>query len=558
MIGTEFRYTPEYKSSDLSQRVSAPFQQLSASMRQQQEAQRKAQAAADAAARKERLAERNRQYSKLYGVATKGFDGWSEQTIREYERQVDQSMKKVLSAPDQDSANQITTQEALRLLRLHGQGDKHAKLYTGQNSAHDQYVQWDAGAIPWKVDGMEPITSGEDLVERENRWENATINLRTEDVNGYQTSVGDYVAPNGMLIKDEAEQMFQSQGIPYDIQTDPGTGMVSIVPQAEGMEPIVIGGPLMQHPNLGSRQWFMPESQSIAMPFAEFAANTGLRKNVQDIEANYNSDESPITREEAMATARGAAMTIFMNDPRAQAGAAQLYQETYGVPFNENDFVPNPATGQSRAQAEGRAKRPEELYLDKVMPILGSFEKRENKSTTSPTRRAQMTEWQNTSKQPISGLPSDIRYEDIPAKFAVFKEDAELLRSLEGEDGVDVAIPEGKTMKFENELVNHVVMYPDANVVLVRKVNADPGTPRSDFFSIDDPQLYESLAAGDTYQWKKVPEKPYFVLKIKEKDAQGNRVYTQEFRTLESNLKDEYKASLEPTGTPLKDIYLDR
>ena len=258
MIGTEFRYTPEYKSSDLSQRVSAPFQQLSASMRQQQEAQRKAQAAADAAASKERLAERNRQYSKLYGVATKGFDGWSEQTIREYERQVDQSMKKVLSAPDQDSANQITTQEALRLLRLHGQGDKHAKLYTGQNSAHDQYVQWDAGAIPWKVDGMEPITSGEDLVERENRWENATINLRTEDVNGYQTSVGDYVAPNGMLIKDEAEQMFQSQGIHYDIQTDPGTGMVSIVPQAEGMEPIVIGGPLMQHPNLGSRQWFMP------------------------------------------------------------------------------------------------------------------------------------------------------------------------------------------------------------------------------------------------------------------------------------------------------------
>ena len=558
MIGTEFRYTPEYKSSDLSQRVSAPFQQLSASIRQQQDAQRKAQAAADAAARKERLTERNRQYSKLYGVATKGFDGWSEQTIREYERQVDQSMKKVLSAPDQDSANQITTQEALRLLRLHGQGEKHAKLYTGQNSAHDQYVQWDAGAIPWKVDGMEPITSGEDLVERENRWENATINLRTEDVNGYQTSVGDYVAPNGMLIKDEAEQMFQSQGIPYDIQTDPGTGVVSIVPQAEGMEPIVIGGPLMQHPNLGSRQWFMPESRSIAMPYPEFAKNEGLRKNVQDIRGNYNSDESPITREEAMATARGAAMTIYMNDPRAQAGAAQLYQETYGVPFNENDFVPNPATGQSRAQAEGRAKRPEELYLDKVMPILGSFEKRENKSTTSPTRRAQMTEWQNTSKNNITGLPSEIRYEDIPSKFALFGKDAEIVRGLEAEDAVDITIPEGKTMKFENELVNHIVMYPDANVVLVRKVNADPGTPRSDFFSIDDPQLYESLEAGDTYQWSKLPEAPYFVIKIKEKDAQGNRVYTQEFRTLESNLKDEYKASLEPTGTPLKDIYLDR
>ena len=558
MIGTEFRYTPEYKSSDLSQRVSAPFQQLSASMRQQQEAQRKAQTEAAAAARKERLAERNRQYSKLYGVAGKGFDGWSEQTIKEYEKQFMQSMDKVMNATTQEKAKEMMAAEILRLERLHSVGSRHAKLYTGQNSAHDQYVQWDAGAIPWRVDGMEPITSPEDLAERENRWENSTVNLRTENVGGYETSVGDYVAPNGMLIKDEAEQMFQSQGIPYDIQTDPNTGMVSIVPQSEEMKPIVIGGPLMQHPNLGSRQWFMPESRSIAMPFAEFAANPGLRKNVQDIEANYNSDESPITREEAMATARGAAMTIYMNNSRAQAGAAQLYQETYGVPFNENDFIVNPNTGQSTAQAEGRAKRPDELYMDKVMPILGSFEKRENKSTTSPTRRAQMTEWQNTSKDNITGLPSEIRYEDIPSKFAVFGKDEEIVRSLQGEDAVDITIPEGKSMKFENELVNHIVMYPDANVVLVRRVNADPGTPRSDFFSIDDPQLYESLAAGDTYQWSKLPEAPYFVVKIKERDENNKLVYSQAFKTLEKNLKDKYKASLDPNASPLMDIYKPR
>lgn len=550
MIGTEFRYTPEYKPSDLAENVAAPFQQLSASMRQQQEAQRKAQAEAAAAARKEQLAERNRQYSKLYGVAGKGFDGWSEQTIKEYEKQFMQSMDKVMGATTQEEAKEMLAAEILRLERLHSVGGRHAKLYTGQNSAHDQYVQWDAGAIPWRVDGMEPITSPEDLAERESRWENSTVNLRTENVGGYETSVGDYVAPNGMLIKDEAEQMFQSQGIPYDIQTDPNTGMVSIVPQSEEMKPIVIGGPLMQHPNLGSRQWFMPESQSIAMPFAEFAANTGLRKNVQDIEANYNSDESPITRDEAMATARGAAMTIYMNDPRAQAGAAQLYQEIYGVPFNENDFVVNPNTGQSTAQAEGRAKRPEELYMDKVMPILGSFQKKEKSTgSSSITSRKNETLWTDVDKSLKTGLPSDINYSgEESAKLSVYGNDRETIESLSESESIELVVPEEIGLQFEGEKVNVIRMYRDDNVLLVAKVGADTEGKMIGGLSADNMEYYNSPGF-----WEKYPESKYFVVPIFGEDGD----YSTQFKALENNIKEEYKRAgdLSSGDTPLRNMY---
>jgi hypothetical protein len=519
-------------------------------MRQQQEAQRKAQAEAAAVARKEQLAERNRQYSKLYGVAGKGFDGWSEQTIKEYEKQFMQSMDKVMGATTQEEAKEMLAAEILRLERLHSVGGRHAKLYTGQNSAHDQYVQWDAGAIPWRVDGMEPITSPEDLAERESRWENSTVNLRTENVGGYETSVGDYVAPNGMLIKDEAEQMFQSQGIPYDIQTDPNTGMVSIVPQSEEMKPIVIGGPLMQHPNLGSRQWFMPESQSIAMPFAEFAANTGLRKNVQDIEANYNSDESPITRDEAMATARGAAMTIYMNDPRAQAGAAQLYQEIYGVPFNENDFVVNPNTGQSTAQAEGRAKRPEELYMDKVMPILGSFQKKEKSTgSSSITSRKNETLWTDVDKSLKTGLPSDINYSgEESAKLSVYGNDRETIESLSESESIELVVPEEIGLQFEGEKVNVIRMYRDDNVLLVAKVGADTEGKMIGGLSADNMEYYNSPGF-----WEKYPESKYFVVPIFGEDGD----YSTQFKALENNIKEEYKRAgdLSSGDTPLRNMY---
>ena len=553
MIGTEFRYTPEYKPSDLAENVAAPFQQLSASIRQQQEAQRKAQSEAAAAARKEQLAERNRQYSKLYGVATKGFEGWSEPMIKEYQSQVDQSMKRVFSATDQESANQLTTQEALRLLRLHGQGEKHARLFTGQNNAHDQYVQWHTGAIPWKTEGMEAITSDEDLAQRTSRWENMTVNLRSENIGGYDTKVGDYVAPNGILIKDEAEKMFQSNGIPYEMQTDENTGITSIVPQgpqAEGMEPFKVSGPLMLHPNIGSRDLFMPESRSIAMPFAEFAANPGLRKNVQDIEANYNSDESPITREEAMATARGAAMTIYMNDPRAQAGAAQLYQETYGVPFNENDFVINPSTGQSKAQAETRAKRPEELYMDKVMPILGSFQKKEKSTgSSSITSRKNETLWADVDKSVKTGLPSDINYsEEESAKLSVYGNDRDTLESLSESESIELIVPEEIGLQFEGEKVNVIRMYRDDNVLLVAKVGADTEGKMIGGLSPDNMEYYRSPQF-----WDKYPESKYFVVPIFGEDGD----YSTQFKALENNIKEEYKRAgdLSSGETPLRNMY---
>jgi hypothetical protein len=521
-------------------------------MRQQQEAQRKAQAEAAAAARKEQLAERNRQYSKLYGVAGKGFDGWSEQTIRDYEGQFMQSMDKVKSATTQEEAKEMLAAEILRLERLHSRYSGNAKVMTGQNSAYDQYVQWDTGATPWRVEGMEPITSDEDLANRKNNWENQTVNLRTENIGGYETSVGDYVAPNGMLIKDEAEQMFQSQGIPYDIQTDPNTGMVSIVPQSEEMKPIVIGGPLAQHPNMGSRQWFMPESQSIAMPYAEFAANTGLRKNVQDIEANYNSDESPITREEAMATARGAAMTIYMNNPRAQAGAAQLYQEMYGVPFNENDFVVNPNTGQSTAQAEGRAKRPEELYMDKVMPILGSFQKKEKSTgSSSITSRKNETLWADVDKSVKTGLPSDINYsEEESAKLSVYGNDRDTLESLSESESIELIVPEEIGLQFEGEKVNVIRMYRDDNVLLVAKVGADTEGKTIGGLSADNMEYYRSPQF-----WDKYPESKYFVVPIFGEDGD----YSTQFKALENNIKKEYERAgdLSSGDHPLKNLFIE-
>jgi len=287
MIGTKYRFTPKYTPNNVQEAIAGPLKELAGDI--------KAQDAANAAARKAAMAKRNQQYNKLYSVAGKGFEGWSKQHIDEFENQFNQSLEMAMNAPDDYSANAITAREALRLGRLHSAGEDHARLMVSQNSAHDQYIQWHEGSKPWAVDGETPLTSDFDLQKKEYNWDNSTINIRKENVGGYDTSVGDYVSPRGVTYREEVEKMFTDNGIEFrEYRDTDGVTYIAPVNPELGKE-VAVSGPMMLHPGLGNRLFFHPESVKNTVTYTDFAAIKSLQTAVDEIQKLYTSDVNRIS-----------------------------------------------------------------------------------------------------------------------------------------------------------------------------------------------------------------------------------------------------------------------
>ena len=545
MIGKTYRFTPKYTANNVQELISAPFKELAADMR--------AQDAANAKARQDALTKRNQQYNKLYGVAGKGFEGWSKQHIDEYENQFQQSLNNVMNAPNQAVANQMLAHELLRLERVHAAGEGHARLRTGQNSAHDQYVGWNQGSLPWRVDGETPLTSDADLARRENNWENSTVNVRTENVGGYDVSVGDYMSPRGRLYREEVEQMFQSNGIEYaeEVGSD---GITYIRPvNAEQGKPVAVSGPMMLHPGLGNRLYFTPESVSNTVTYTEFAGNRDFQTALGELQKLYKSDVNRITFEEANSRARAAATTLFNSSPVFQSSAVNFYKETYGDDYRQEDFVPDPETGISVAQAQGR-KTPKELYLDGVMSLVG-FDKQVSQSG-SGTRKLQ---WADVDKAAKTGIPENITYEENQSyKLNTYSpEDRAIIESLDNESRIDLTVPEEISLQYSGEKVNTIRMYPDAGYMLIERVGADTTGETMGGFTLeeDGPDLYDRKPGGlwDFGGWKRRPESKYFVVPIIGSDMD----YSDEFKAIEENIKSEYIRSgdLDVNSKPLRNIY---
>jgi hypothetical protein len=424
MINSEFNYVPEWKPNNVKELIAGQFNELAKNIT--------AQSAAAAEARKAAQAARNKQLSKLYGVSSGGFEGWSTEHIDEYESQFMQALNNVQNAPDQASADRLLAESVLHLERLHGAGNQHADLYTGQNSAHDQYVQWGLGAIPWRVDGQTPITSDEDLLAREERWGNTITNQRKVQVGGYLTTVGDYITPQGQTIRDQTMSKLDEAGIPYTEQTD-AQGFTYLVPGDASMKPIPIAGPLMQHPDIGNRAYFTPDSTPNLTTYVDFAntqsfrnavgvdfANTqSFRNAVGQIEANYDSDAGPLRGklDAANAQIRRAAVTMFNSSPVFMSSAMKYFEEVYGVPFQESMFVPDEQTQQSLADVEGY-KMPKDLFIDGdknkgaggVMDVVGL--KRNIPTSGGGSRTQPKFVWSNARKDDRYDKPSSLPSED--------------------------------------------------------------------------------------------------------------------------------------------------
>jgi len=550
MIGKTYRFTPKYTPNNVQEAISTPFKELAADMR--------AQDAANAKARQQALQKRNQQYNKLYGVAGKGFEGWSKQHIDEYENQFQQSLNNVMNAPNQAAANQMLANELLRLERVHAAGEGHARLRTGQNSAHDQYVGWNQGSLPWRIDGETPITSDADLARRENNWENSTVNVRTENVGGYDVSVGDYMSPRGRLYKEEVEEMFQSNGIEYTEEVG-GDGITYIRPvNAELGKPVAVSGPMMLHPGLGNRLYFTPESVSNTVTYTEFAGNRDFQTAIGELQKLYKSDVNRISFEEANSRARAAATALFNSSPVFQSSAIKYYEETYGDQYRPEDFVPDPdpeARGMSPAASQGR-KTPKQLYLDGVMSIVG-FDKQVSQSG-SGTRKLR---WQDIDKANKTGIPDNITYEDTQSyKLNTYSsEDRAIIESLNNEPRIDLTVPEEINLQFSGEKVNTIRMYPDAGYMLIERVNADTeGKPMQGFTNNPDedgPDLYDRGVNGlwEFGGWEKQPEPKYFVIPIIGSDGE----YSDPFKQIEQNIVSEYirTGDLGEDAIPLRNIY---
>ena len=546
MIGNQYRFTPKYTPNNVQEAVAAPFKELAADIR--------AQDAANAKARKDALAKRNQQYNKLYSVAGKGFEGWAKQHIDEYENQFKQSLNMEMEAPTQAAANQILANELLRLERNHSAFSNHARLMVSQNSAHDQYIGWHDGTRPWAVSGTTPMTSDSDLARRENNWENSTANVRTENIGGYEVSVGDYMSPRGQLYREEVEQMFQANGVEYTEETA-SDGVTYIRPvNAEQGKPIAVAGPMLLHPGLGNRQFFTPESVSNTVTYTEFAGMSDFQRAIDELQKLYKSDVNRITFEESNTRARAAATTLFNSQPVFQDSAINFYKETYGDDYREEDFVPDPETGVSVAQAQGR-KTPKELYLDGVMSIVG-FDKQVSQSG-SGTRKLR---WGDVDKANKTGIPDNITYEENESyKLNTYSsEDKAVIESLNNEPRIDLTVPEEINLQFSGEKVNTIRMYPDAGYMLIERVGVDTeGVPKAGFtLEEDGADLYDRSSAGlwDFGGWDKKPESKYFVIPIFGSDSD----YSDEFKAIEANIVSEYirTGDLGQDAIPLRNIYL--
>jgi len=349
--------------------------------------------------------------------------------------------------------------------------------------------------------------------------------------------------------------MFTDNGIEFrEYRDTDGVTYIAPVNPELGKE-VAVSGPMMLHPGLGNRLFFHPESVKNTVTYTDFAAIKSLQTAVDEIQKLYTSDVNRISFEEANSRARAAATTLFNSNPTFAASANAFYKEKHGVDFDPKDFEVDPETGQSVAQVEGR-KPPKELYLDSVMSIIGFNKQIPQGSSGSGTRKLQ---WADVDKANKMGIPENIQYpEEESYKLNVYDEGRGTIESLNNEPRIDLTVPEEINLQFNGEKVNTLRMYPEANYMLIERVNVDSeGVPKMGFtLEEDGAELYDKSEAG-LWQfggWDKKPEPKYFVIPIIGSDGD----YSDEFKAIEENIKSEYIRSgdLDINSKPLRNIYL--
>lgn len=457
MIGTQYRYTPKWEPSKAGEAISQPFQQLAGDVRTQQ--------AERAKARKAAMDARNKQYASLFRVA-KGYDGWTDQTIKEYQRQVKQSIDKIKEAADQQSANQITANEILRLEALYSRGDLNARPMVGVNSDFDKYVGILEGTTDWRVKGTRPVVSQQDLDKKMYTFENSTINLRDEMIGGHVQAVGDYVSPKGRLIREEVEENLRSQGIEFTEFTGED-GVTYIAPADRTLKPKAVAGPMFLNPSFGNPQFFSPESVPLRISPTEFGNLSAVNNVFSKVNQRYKDETNPISYDEAVSRSRDSIETLFDNDEDGVhiMSAMDLYENTYGVKFDPSDFIPN-EKGESTASAAGR-KNPKDLYIDKVMTIA-PFSKQVDKGAGAG-RGTTYDQYQQTKARSTvrEGLPSDLAPYSRAGELSyagerLYSENLDMMEELANDKYLEISIP-GEDLRAEDgKIYSSVIAYPDA------------------------------------------------------------------------------------------------
>ena len=543
MINNNSRFVPKYTPNSVKELVAAPFKEMAAGMQQMAAAQ----AQRDQALMKERQGQLNR----LYKVADGKREGWSMQHNKEFDSQFQQSLGRVRNAPTQEMSDRLMREEVNRINRIYGTFDYHARVRTGRNSGRDEYTEYMEGERKWGGTGS-PVLSLEDLRSRDQNWENSTVNIRTEDVNGYQTAVGDYVDPKGRSVREFTANRFMQEEVPYTEQTD-SDGVTYLVPQNNPDAKVAVSGPEYFHPFLGDRSYYLPDSVPNLVTPLDFADLSAFRNLESSLNRQVNSDAAnKITPDQASQSMLTSMTTAYNSKAEFEQSAIALYEQEYGDEYDPKDFEPDQQTGQSLAEVEGR-QSPKDLFLEKALEARSGFNLSIPKASSGTNNNLLFA---NVEKRGAAGLPDNVNFTpEEQARYSLYGEDADKLKSLAGEERIDMVFPEEINLQFNGEKVNTVRMFADAGIMLVERVNADdvgqavPGLDLNDTEDLDD--LY-----GDLFNvglWVKKPEAKYFIVPIFGRDNK----YSDGFRALEENIVNEYKRAgdIELGDKPLRNIY---
>ncbi len=541
MINNNSRFVPKYTPNSVKELVAAPFKEMAAGMQQIAAAQAKRDQAL--------ITERQGQLNKLHKVADGKREGWSMQHNKEFDSQYNQAVEKLMDTPTQEMSNRLTRQEALRLGRMYDAFDYHARVRTGRSSGRDEYTEYMEGERKWNGTGS-PVLSLEDLRSRDQNWENSTVNIRTENVNGYQTAVGDYVDPKGRSVREFTANRFMQEEVPYTEQTDKD-GVTYLVPQNNPDAKVAVSGPEYFHPFLGDNTYYLPDSVPNLVTPLDFADLSAFRNLESSLNRQVNSDAAnKITPDQASQSMLTSMTTAYNSKAEFEQSAIALYEQEYGDEYDPKDFEPDQQTGQSLAEVEGR-QSPKDLFLEKALEARSGFNLTIPKASSGTNNTLLFA---NVEKRGATGLPDNVNFSaEESARYNVYGEKAETLRGLAGEERIDMVFPEEINLQFNGEKVNTVRMFADAGIILVERVNADdvgqpfPGLTLEN--NLDE--LYGDLLP--TGGWEKKPEAKYFIVPIFGSDSQ----YSDGLRALEENIVSEYKRAgdIELGDKPLRNIY---
>lgn len=470
---------------------------------------------------------------------------------KEFDSQFQQSLGRVRNAPTQEMSDRLMREEVNRINRIYGTFDYHARVRTGRNSGRDEYSELLEGEKKWGGTGS-PVLSLDDLRSRDQNWENSTVNIRTENINGYQTAVGDYIDPKGRNAREFTASRFEQEGVPYTEQTD-SDGVTYLVPTNNPDARVAVSGPEYFHPFLGDRSYYLPDSVPNLVTPLDFADLSAFRNLESSLNRQVNSDAAnKITPDQASQSMLTSMTTAYNSKAEFEQSAIALYEQEYGDEYDPKDFEPDQQTGQSLAEVEGR-KSPKDLFLEKALEARSGFNLSIPKASSGTNNNMLFA---NVEKRGATGLPDNVNFTpEEQAKYSLYGEDSDKLKSLAGEERIDMIFPEEINLQFNGEKVNTVRMFADAGIVLVERVNADDVGQPFPGFDLDDIEDLNSLYTDmfDLGGWEKKPEAKYFIVPIFGSDNK----YSDGFRALEENIVNEYKRAgdIELGDKPLRNIY---